>query len=90
MMTSKKHIIFLGALTLSAYAGFKLVKINQKRNKTKLIDNDTQLQNKLHMHKNSTYNDGNKEVRHWIDGGSTIDGDVDVTINCEKVNRTRH
>lgn len=85
MMTSKKHIIFLGALTLSAYAAFKLAKLNQKYDKTQLIDNDTQSQNKSHMHKNSPHNNGNKEVRHWIDGGSTIDGDVDVTINCEKM-----
>lgn len=83
MMTSKKHIIFLGALTLSAYAAFKLAKLNQKYDKTQLIDNDTQSQNKSHMHKNSPHNNGNKEVRHWIDGGSVVDGDVTVDYEGE-------
>lgn len=82
-MMSKKHVVFLGALTLSAYVVFNLAKVNQKYDKTKLIDNDTQSQNKLHMHKNSTHNDGNKEVRHWINGGSIIDGDV--TFNYDEM-----
>lgn len=80
---SKKHVVFLGALTLSAYVVFKLAKVNQKYDKTKLIDNDTQSQNKLHMHKNSTHKDKYKELRHWIDGDTVIDGDV--IINYDKM-----